>query len=277
VSTESVTAAAVERILGVRGSRVLVTGAASGIGLAIAEAMVECGARVVAADRDREGLEIVAKRFAELPGEVRVVTTDVTEPEQVQAAVAEAVDNWGGLDAAFANAGISLAPGLRENGGQLAGTDPDRWRRVLAVNLDGVFSTIQAASVPMKAQQSGRIVATASTAGLRADPLVGYSYAASKAAVINIVRQAALELAPHGIRVNAIAPGPFHTNIGSAVGAEGWKPIDDSVWARTVPLGRMGDTSELKGVALLLASRASSFITGAVIPVDGGTLIAYPG
>ena len=95
--------------------------------------------------------------------------------------------------------------------------------------------------------------------------------------MINIVRQAALELAPHGIRVNAIAPGPFHTNIGSAVGAEGWKPIDDSVWARTVPLGRMGDTSELKGVALLLASRASSFITGAVIPVDGGTLIAYPG
>ncbi|HUZ21282.1 MAG TPA: SDR family NAD(P)-dependent oxidoreductase [Acidimicrobiales bacterium] len=277
MSTENVTAAAVERILGVRGSRVLVTGAASGIGLAIAEAMVECGARVVAADRDREGLEIVAKRFAELPGEVRVVTIDVTEAEQVDAAVAEAVDHWGGLDAAFANAGISLAPGLRESGGQLEGTDPGRWQRVLAVNLEGVFSTIRAASVPMKAQQSGRIVATASTAGLRADPLVSYSYAASKAAVVNVVRQAALELAPHGIRVNAIAPGPFHTNIGSAVRAEGWKAADDSVWARTVPLGRMGDTNELKGVALLLASQASSFMTGAVIPVDGGTLIAYPG
>ena len=203
---QSVTAAAVERIFDLRNRRVLVTGAASGIGLAIVEAMTECGARVVAADSDSAGLDLLAERLADMPGEVRVATTDVTDPSQVQAAVAGAVGAWGGLDVAFANAGISLAPGLAHHGGQLAGTDPDRWRRVLAVNLEGVFATIRAAAIQMKAQKSGRIVATASTAGLRSEPLVGYSYVASKAAVVNIVRQAALELAPHGVLVNAIAP-----------------------------------------------------------------------
>jgi NAD(P)-dependent dehydrogenase (short-subunit alcohol dehydrogenase family) len=147
-------------------------------------------------------------------------------------------------------------------------------RRVL---VTGAASGIGLAiAQQMKSQGEGSIIATASTAGLRADPLVGYSYAASKAAIINIVRQAALELAPHGVRVNAIAPGPLRgTNIGAPVAAEVALDLGP-VWEKTVPLGgRMGDASELAGMAILLASRASSFMTGAVYLINGGALIAY--
>src|SRR5437867_12846864 len=128
---------------------------------------------------------------------------------------------------------------------------------------------MRAAAAVMKPQRSGRIVVTASTAGLRTDPMVGYSYAVTKAAVISAVREAALELAPHGVHVNAIAPGPIRTRIGGGVLPS--KEIEQ-LWAATVPLGRMGEPDEIKGVALLLASPASSFVTGAVIPVDGGAL-----
>jgi NAD(P)-dependent dehydrogenase (short-subunit alcohol dehydrogenase family) len=124
----------------------------------------------------------------------------------------------------------------------------------------------------MKPQGSGRIVVTASTAGLTSEPLVCYGYAASKAAVIGLARHAALELAPHGVRVNVIAPGPFKTRIAGGVTPEG-----EREWAALVPLGRMGETEELKGLALLLASPASSFMTGAVIPIDGGQLLGKPG
>jgi NAD(P)-dependent dehydrogenase (short-subunit alcohol dehydrogenase family) len=113
-------------------------------------------------------------------------------------------------------------------------------------------------------------VLTASTAGLRADPFVSYSYAVAKSGVVNLVRQAALDLARWQIRVNAIAPGPFKTNIG------GGGPIPPEVearWGASVALGRMGDTRELRGLALLLASSASSFMTGCVYPVDGGALL----
>jgi NAD(P)-dependent dehydrogenase (short-subunit alcohol dehydrogenase family) len=112
-------------------------------------------------------------------------------------------------------------------------------------------------------------VVTASNAGLKVEPLVGYSYAATKAAVAQIVRQAALELGPHGINVNAIAPGPFRTRIG------GGKLPDakvEKLWADLIPLGRMAETDELKGLALLLGSPAASFITGAVVLIDGGAV-----
>jgi NAD(P)-dependent dehydrogenase (short-subunit alcohol dehydrogenase family) len=143
---------------------------------------------------------------------------------------------------------------------------------VLGVNLNGVLFTIRAAAEHMKRQGSGRIVVTASTAGFGTDPMVGYSYSATKAAVIIIVRQAALELAKHGVHVNAIAPGPFRTNIGGDAA-----PIPPEAWSDIVAIGRMAEPDELKGVALLLASPASSFITGAVIPVDGGQLLMSHG
>jgi NAD(P)-dependent dehydrogenase (short-subunit alcohol dehydrogenase family) len=275
-------AAALAEIMGVLGRRVLVTGAASGIGLAIARALVACGAKVLLCDCDAAGLAAASQSLAGLAGEHLTAVADVTEPDQLAASVAMMSRTWDGVDAAFANAGVSLTPGFGFAAGELCqqppgGLDWARWQRVLDVNLTGVLATFQAVAQPMKEQGEGSIVATASTAGLRADPLVGYSYAASKAAVVNVVRQAALELAPHGVRVNAIAPGPIRgTNIGAPVAAEAEVDLGP-VWEKTVPLGgRMGYPSELAGIAILLASRASSFMTGSVYPVDGGALIAYP-
>lgn len=127
--------------------------------------------------------------------------------------------------------------------------------------------TMRAAARHMKTRRSGRIVVTSSIAGLRAEPMSGYAYVASKAAVNNLVRQAALELAPYNVLVNAIAPGPFATNIN-----QGRLRLPEAA-ARLrdyVPLGRIAEAQEIKGLALLLASDASSYITGAIIPIDGG-------
>jgi len=252
----------------VSGLRAVVTGAASGLGLAMAEVMAEGGARVTLADLDSEGLERAAAR---LPGS-RTYALDIADPDAVRALFDEVVAEHGGVDVAFANAGISLEPGVVDERGGLEALEVETWRKVLGVNLDGVVFTMREAARHMKKQGSGRIVVTASTAGFGTDPMVGYSYSATKAAVIIIVRQAALELARHGVHVNAIAPGPFRTNIGSDAA-----PIPPEAWEDIVAIGRMAEPDELKGVALLLASPASSFMTGAVIPVDGGQLLMSHG
>ncbi len=253
----------------VTGARTVVTGAASGLGLAMAEVMADAGARVTLADLDGNGLEQVAGR---LGGDVRTVQLDVSDAAAVERLFDEVADEQGGVDVAFANAGISLEPGVVHASGGLENLDWQAWERVLGVNLNGVLSTMKAAARHMKAQGSGRIVVTASTAGFGTDPMVGYSYSATKAAVIILVRQAALELAKHGVHVNAIAPGPFRTNIGGDAA-----PIPPEAWNDIVAIGRMAEPDELKGVALLLASPASSFMTGAVIPVDGGQLLMSHG
>jgi NAD(P)-dependent dehydrogenase (short-subunit alcohol dehydrogenase family) len=256
-----------EDLFDVRDARVVVTGAASGLGYAMAEVMSDCGARVTLADVDGTRLEEVTAR---LGGNVRSARVDVSDADEVEGLFADVVEAQGGVDVVFANAGISLEPGVVDPEGGLGAFDRGRWDRVLGVNLNGVVFTMQAAAERMKAQGSGRIVVTASTAGLRADPLVGYSYSATKFAVVGLVRQAALELAPHRVHVNAIAPGPFHTRIG------GDTEIPDSMWESVVALGRMAEPEELKPVALLLGSPASSFMTGAVIPVDGGQMLLSP-
>lgn len=266
-------AAPASHLFDVQGVRALVTGAASGLGQAIAEVLADSGARVTLADIDPERLAEVTSALAQRGGDIRPAVLDATDPAAVRAVFADLVEAQGGVDVVFANAGIAAVPGFGVAGGQeLHTVEDDVWRRVLAINQDGVLYTMRAAASVMKPQRSGRIVVTASTAGLRADPIVCYGYAASKAAVINIARQAALELAPHGVHVNVIAPGPFKTRI-----AGGVTPDGERMWSSLVPLGRMGDPEELKGLALLLASPASSFMTGAVIPIDGGQLLGEPG
>jgi NAD(P)-dependent dehydrogenase (short-subunit alcohol dehydrogenase family) len=125
----------------------------------------------------------------------------------------------------------------------------------------------------MKKQHSGSIIVTASTAGLRQDPFVSYAYVVAKAGVVNLVRQAALDLARWQVRVNAIAPGPFRTNIG---GGGPMPPEAEARWNAAVPLGRMGNPAEIRGLALLLASVASSFMTGGVYLIDGGQMLMSP-
>jgi NAD(P)-dependent dehydrogenase (short-subunit alcohol dehydrogenase family) len=258
-----------DELFDVRDARVIVTGAASGLGFAMAEVMADSGAQVTLADLDPEMLAEATAKLAENGGKVRSAELDVSDESQVKALFDDVIEAQGGVDVVYANAGISLEPGFTDPQGGLAAIDRDAWDRVLGVNLTGVVLTLGAAAAQMKRQGSGKIVVTASNAGLKIEPLVGYSYAATKAAVVHVVRQAALELAPHGVNVNAIAPGPFRTRIGSGNLPDAKV---EKMWADLVPLGRMAETDELKGLALLLGSPAASFITGAVILIDGGAV-----
>jgi len=260
-----------DELFDVRGVRAIVTGAASGLGFAMAEVLADCGAHVTLADVDAERLESVTTG---LGGPARPFVADVSDEEQVRALVDDVVATEGGLDVVFANAGIASVPGFGVEGGQTLDTvEPADWDRVLGINLSGVLFTMKHAAAVMKRQGSGRIVVTSSAAGLKPEPAVCYGYAASKAAVLNIVRHAALELAPHGVLVNAICPGPFKgTRIGGGV-TESPTPELERMWSKTVPLGRMAEPEELKGLVLLLASPASSFMTGGSYVIDGGTLV----
>jgi len=247
----------------------IVTGAASGLGLAMAEAVASAGAHAVLADVNAEA---AARAVERLRGDgllASAETINVAETGSAHALVSRVCEKFGRLDITFANAGISGGPGPFTDDGNLETSSAERWRQVLDINLTGVFATIQAAAVPMRAQKSGRIIVTASSAGFRADPMVGYSYVATKAAVINLVKQAAIDLARYNVMVNAIAPGPFRTNIG---GGRMHEAETERLFAESLPIGRMGNPEEIGGVALLLASDASSFVTGATIPVDGGAI-----
>jgi NAD(P)-dependent dehydrogenase (short-subunit alcohol dehydrogenase family) len=266
-----VTPSVQEQLFDVRGVRAIVTGAASGLGLAMAEVLADCDAHVTLADVDAERLESVT---AGLGGAARSFVTDVSDEDQVRALIDDVVAAEGGLDVVFANAGIASVPGYGVEDGQTLDTvEPADWDRVLGINLSGVLFTMKHAASVMRRQGSGRIVVTSSAAGLKPEPAVCYGYAASKAAVLNIVRHAALELARHGVLVNAICPGPFKgTRIGGGV-TESPTPELERMWSKTVPLGRMAEPEELKGLVLLLASPASSFMTGGAYLIDGGTLV----
>ncbi len=239
----------------------LVTGAASGIGWEIARTCAAEGATVHLADVS----DTVHDAAKELTATSHVC--DVTDPDAVRALVDGIVESSGRLDVAFLNAGINGVPSPLQPGGAIDELSFHAWRRVLSVNLDGLFHCLQHSARVMKAQRAGSIVVTASTAGLRAEPRVSYPYVASKAAVVGLVRQAALELAPFGVRVNALAPGPVVTNIGgSAPRAES----STAAWENSIPMRRWGQPSDIAGLALLLASDASSWMTGSIHVADGG-------
>ena len=263
-----------ERLFDVAGSRVVVTGAASGLGYAMAEVLAECGARVTLADVAEERLAASTEALAARGHDARAAVVDVRHEDTVQALFDEVVSEQGGVDVVFANAGLAAVPGFRFEDGQTLDTiERADWDHVLGVNLTGVMHTMRSAARAMKRQGAGRIVVTASNAGLRIEPMACYGYHASKAAVIQLVRAAALELAPHGILVNAICPGPFYgTLIGGGVTEHPTEELKQQ-WETLIPLGRMAHPDELKGVVLLPASPASSFITGAALVVDGGSLV----
>jgi NAD(P)-dependent dehydrogenase (short-subunit alcohol dehydrogenase family) len=258
----------VDELFDVRGQVALVTGGASGLGYAFASVLADAGATVIIADWDADALPAAA---AGLPASG--IQLDVSDAAAVRAAVDGIVESRGRIDIVFANAGIARGrpPLLAE--GWLDDMDMAAYNALIDVNLHGVVYTVQAAARHMKRQRSGSIVTTASTAGMRNDPYTPYSYAIAKAAVVNFTKQAAHDLARWGVRVNAIAPGPFKTHLG---GKEPTSAEADAMWRAVVPLGRMGDPQEIRGLALLLASSAGSFMTGGIYPIDGGALLQGP-
>jgi NAD(P)-dependent dehydrogenase (short-subunit alcohol dehydrogenase family) len=261
----------VSAIFDMAGRAAFVTGAASGLGFAMAEAMAEAGAAVCLADIDPQGLAKAQDHFRQFSNRVEAQELDVRDADAVHAAVRGFAERQGRLDAVFANAGITGGAPISQPDGYIENIDLKVWNDVIAVNLTGVFVTLQAAAAIMKPQNGGRIIATASIAGMQTSDVSGYAYSTTKAGVIHLVHLAAAELAQYNIRVNGIAPGPFMTNI--AGGRMFREPDRVAMMAAGTGLNRVADPSELKGLALLLASEASSFITGQVIPIDGGSLV----
>ncbi|MGZ4505621.1 MAG: SDR family NAD(P)-dependent oxidoreductase [Blastococcus sp.] len=256
-----------ESLFDVAGLGAVVTGAASGLGLAIAEVLACCGARVTLADADAAGVQRAAEELTARGTTVRSAVVDVADPSAVDELLRTAAEEPGGLSIVFANAGISAGTGPLTPEGSLTATDRARWDTVIGINLGGVFSTLQAAARYVLPDGRGRVVVTSSVAGLGGDPMVGYAYAASKAGVIALVKQAAADLGRQGICVNAIAPGSFRTNI---AGGRIKQPGMAEQFARTTLIGRLAEPTELQGLALFLASPAAGYVTGATFVIDGG-------
>ena len=246
-----------------KGKVVVVTGAASGIGRVSAERFAAEGARVVVADLNDTGAEVVAAGIAENGGEAMHVRCDVTRDDDARAMVEAAVGRYGGLDILFNNAGYTNPPHAVEE------TTEEEMDRSLAVNVKGVFLPSRAAVPVMREGGGGSIIVTASVMGIRTRP--GFTaYAASKAAAIHLARTLAVELAADNIRVNCLAPVAtdtpmLDTFIGGRDPEEG-----RAAFVASVPLGRLATPADVASAALYLASDESAFITGAVLPVDGG-------
>lgn len=265
----------IETLFAVAGKRVLITGGASGIGLAIAEAMAGNGARVALIDLDRGRLDAALAQLSALDGAPAPVgaQADVADAQALGAAFERCLATLGGLDVVFVNAGIGGGPGWlraddQRNPERLFEDLPhEQWNRVMQVNVDAAFQTMQLAVRAMKQGGGGRIVVTASCSASKVEQRVGTPYVVSKAAVGHLVRQAALELVRYGITVNAIAPGPFITNIS---GGRLRDPDARAPFERDIPMHRLGEAADVQGVALFLASPASRYMTGAQVLVDGG-------
>jgi len=237
------------------GQAAIVTGAASGIGRATAERLAAGGARVVAADIDASALAWTQDHDALLacPG-------DVTSADFNRAMVEACRKEFGRLDALILNAGISA-------NGSIQDMDLELFSRVMDVNVRGVVLGLQAALPLLRADGAGSVVVTASISGLAGDPGM-WPYNVSKGAVANLVRAASLDLAHEGIRVNGICPGPIHTGMTDPA-ALGSADLLEAL-RRNIPLQRIGEASEAAELIAFLASSRASFITGTLIPVDGG-------
>jgi NAD(P)-dependent dehydrogenase (short-subunit alcohol dehydrogenase family) len=242
------------------GRRALVTGAANGQGKAVVQSLVAEGARVVAFDTDRDGVEALATVIGRdhcIP-----VAGDVGEEVDVASAVGRAFADLGGLDALYNNAGIYL----RDRGdGHVDTIDAATWRHVMAVNLDGVYLFCKHAIPLMLHGGRGAIVNVASTAGIIASEY--HAYSASKGAVVALTRSIASSYASRGIRCNVIAPGMVQTGMIDSIVRD---PEAARRFADATPLGRFATVEEIASVAVFLLSDESSYITGTVLPVDGG-------
>jgi NAD(P)-dependent dehydrogenase (short-subunit alcohol dehydrogenase family) len=239
----------------------LVTGATRGIGRAIAEAFAAAGAAVCVLARKPDELAETEAALAGLGGPVATVAGSVGDREALAAAVARCTDDLGRLDILVNNAATN------PTFGPMIETEPAAVRKVLEVNLEGALALTQMAWSSWMSEHGGTVVNVASLGGIRPSPFIGI-YNASKAALLHMTRQLALELAPT-VRVNAVAPGLVKTDFARAL----WEPDEDGSAARH-PLGRIGVPDDVAGAVLYFASDASAWITGATLVIDGGMSLA---
>ncbi len=251
------------------GKRAIITGAGSGIGRASAVLFAREGAKIVAVDRMEEAVDETAAMVREAGGEISSVAADAGDEDAVKGIVEHCVSKFGGVDAVYANAGVSggLVP-IEEQ-------TPEYWQEILRINLIGPFLAIKHVTPLMIKQGYGSVVCTASVAGLRANA-GGLPYSASKAGVISLVQTTANALYGTNVRVNAICPGLIETGM--------TKPIFDGARARGKedkigqlnPLARYGHPEEIANMALFLASDEASYVNGQAIPVCGGLSSTHP-
>lgn len=260
-------------IFNLDGKAAIVTGAAMGIGFAVAETLLGAGANVLLTDRDRAALDDAVGRVTAHGGKAEALAADVSDMAAGEAMTAACVEAFGSVDVLVNNAGIfPMSPVLDMT--------PEFFDRVLGVNLRGlVFASRAAARQMVEQGGGGAIVNVASIDALRPSMVGLAAYDASKGGVLMFTRNLALELAPHGIRVNAVAPGGIATEgaskplEGSGMTKEQQEAMQAEFAKSRVPLGRMGRPAEIAAVVLFLASPAASYVTGELVVADGGALL----
>jgi NAD(P)-dependent dehydrogenase (short-subunit alcohol dehydrogenase family) len=248
-------------LFSIAGKTALVTGGSRGIGLMIARGYVEAGARVYVSSRKADVCATVAKELSEI-GECVAIPADLSTAAACKRLAEEITEREGKLEILVNNAGATW-------GAPLAEFPDSAWDRVLDLNVRGVFSLtrdlVPALAAAARPGDPARVINIGSIDGLRVPSLESYSYSASKAAVHHLTRVLAKRLAPNGITVNAIAPGPFESKMMAAT----LETFGDAIRA-SCPLGRIGEPEDMAGAAIYLASRAGAYLTGVVLPVDGG-------
>jgi 3-oxoacyl-[acyl-carrier protein] reductase len=242
------------------GQAAIVTGAAKGLGRAIAVTLAHCGAKVACIDINTDSLAETVNTIRNAGGIAEPMACDVTDGNRVSEVVEEVVKLWGGLQILVNNAGIT-----RDN--MVMRMKDDQWDAVININLKGTFLFTRAAAKPMMKGRQGRIINIASVSGLMGNPGQA-NYSASKAGVIGLTRTVARELAGRNITVNAVAPGFIATDMTAALGEDILQEV-----RKQIPLARLGDPQDVADAVLFLASSAAAFITGHVLTVDGGLTI----
>ncbi len=240
-----------------------ITGASRGIGLAIVKAYAAAGARVVLSSRKQEGLDQAAAQLHDQGYEALPIAAHTGSREAIQAAVDQVAERWGGIDILVNNAATN------PHFGHILTAQESHWEKILDVNVQGYFRTVQACVPLMKERGGGKVINMASVAGKVPQPMMGV-YSVSKAAVIMLTEVLASELAQDHIQVNCIAPGFVKTSF-SRVLWQNEKIYETVVGA--IPQARMADPFEIAGAALYLASAAADFTTGATFVIDGGQLV----
>ncbi len=239
------------------GKKAYVTGGARGIGKSVSIALAQAGADIAIVDRDIEEAEKTARELKAFGVNTIAVQTDVTSPEDVNNMIDTILKAFGTIDIAFNNAGICINEKAEE-------MSYDAWRKVIDINLTGVFLTSQAAGRVMIKNGRGSIINTASMSGHIVNyPQPQCAYNASKAGVIMLTKSLAVEWAPYNVRVNSISPGYIATEM--TLKATDWIPS----WVASTPVRRMGNPEELQGAVVYLASDAATFTTGTDIVIDG--------